>query len=152
VVSKIARSMVTEYGMSDALGPITYGKKQEHVFLGKEIAEERNYSEAVAQQIDEAIREIVDDCYAKARELLSGHREELDLLVEKLLEHESLERDDVEALIAHGVMADELEQDEEEDEADEGEDTGEAVESKPEAEGKPERGTLPPGVPEPGTP
>jgi cell division protease FtsH len=140
--------------MSDALGPITYGKKQEHVFLGKEIAEERNYSEAVAQQIDEAIREIVDECYAKARELLSGHRAELDLLVEMLLEHESLERADVEALIEHGMMADELEDEDEDEEADEGEDAEESVESTPEAEAdsKPERGAIPPGIPEPGTP
>jgi cell division protease FtsH len=154
VVSQIARSMVTEYGMSDTLGPITYGKKSQQVFLGKDIGEERNYSEAVAEQIDQAVREIADDCYAKARELLSAHREELDLLVEMLLEHESLERADVEALLEHGVMADELESEEEDEEeaAGEGEDAEETVETQPEAESKPERGAVPPGLPEPDTP
>jgi cell division protease FtsH len=153
VVSQIARSMVTEYGMSDALGPITYGKKSQQVFLGKDIGEERNYSEAVAEQIDQAVREIADDCYAKAKELLSGHREELDLLVEMLLEHESLERADVEALLKHGVMAADLKQQEADQETpDRDEESGEAVEKAPEAAGKPERGTIPPGLPEPGTP
>jgi len=155
VVSQIARAMVTEYGMSDMLGPITYGKKSQQVFLGKDIGEERNYSEAIAEQIDQAVREIADDCYAKARELLSAHRDELDLLVEKLLEHESLERKDVEALIEHGVMASELEEQQGEEQAEDAdEDTapGGVVQTPPEAAGKPERGTLPPGLPEPDTP
>ncbi|MFO8081920.1 MAG: cell division protein FtsH, partial [Armatimonadota bacterium] len=153
VVSQIARSMVTEYGMSDSLGPITYGKKSQQVFLGKDLGEERNYSEAIAEQIDQAVREIADECYAKAKELLSGHREELDLLVEMLLEHESLERADVEALLEHGVMAADLEQQEGEEEvSDRDEESGEAAEGAPEAAGKPERGTIPPGLPEPETP
>ena len=155
VVSKIARAMVTEYGMSDALGPITYGHKSEQVFLGKDIGEERNYSEAVAEQIDEAVREIADGCYARARELLSGHREELDLLVDMLLEHESLERKDVEALLEHGVMASELEEQQgeeaEEEEAEE-EEADESLETTPAPSGKPARGTLPRGLPEPDTP
>jgi len=153
VVSQIARSMVTEYGMSDALGPITYGKKSQQVFLGKDIGEERNYSEAVAEQIDQAVREIADDCYAKARELLAGHRKELDLLVEMLLEHESLDRADVEALIEHGVLASELEgAGAEEVSGAEGEGENEVVETPTEPERKRERGTIPPGIPEPDTP
>ncbi len=146
VVSKIARAMVTEYGMSDDLGPITYGKKTGHVFLGKDISEERNYSEAIAQQIDEAVREIVDDAHERATAILEENRDELDLLVEKLLEHESLEREDVKALIEHGVMASELEEDQAEE--------GEAGEEAPEAGEAPSGGrdAIPPGVPEPETP
>jgi len=153
VVSRIARAMVTEYGMSDALGPIQYGKKTGPVFLGKDLAEERNYSEAIAERIDQAVREIVDSCYDRARELLTGHRAELDLLVEKLLEHESLDRADVEALLEHGVMAAELAE-QQKAEAPAGDDTGtpKPVEAPPKAERKPERGAIPPGLPEPGTP
>ncbi len=149
VVSKIARAMVTEYGMSDDLGPITYGRKTGPVFLGKDIAEERNYSEEIARKIDLAVREIVDRAYDRAVSILTEHREQLDLLVEKLLEHESLEREDVEALIEHGVMADELEETEEE--ADEAEETEQPA---PEAEKcRRERpDAIPPGVPEPETP
>jgi len=153
VVSRIARAMVTEYGMSDELGPITYGRKTGPVFLGKDIAEERNYSEAIAEKIDQAVRKMVDDCYDRARELLSGHRPELDLLVEKLLVHETLDRADVEALLEHGVMAAELAQDEQEEQpADEDTGTGTQAEAPPKPERKPERGAIPPGVPEPGTP
>jgi len=153
VVSRIARAMVTEYGMSESLGPITYGKKTGPVFLGKDIAEERNYSEAVAEQIDQAVRQIVDRCYDRARELLGGHVPELDLLVEKLLEFESLDRADVEALLEHGVMASELVADEPvEEPADEDTGAGTPVPAPPKAERKAERGAIPPGVPEPGTP
>jgi cell division protease FtsH len=153
VVSRIARAMVTEYGMSDALGPIQYGKKTGPVFLGKDLAEERNYSEAIAERIDQAVREIVDSCYDRARDLLTGHRAELDLLVEKLLEHESLDRADVEALLEHGVMAADLAE-QEKAEGPTGDDAGKPkpVEAPPKAERKPERGAIPPGLPEPGTP
>ena len=153
VVSRIARAMVTEYGMSDALGPIQYGKKTGPVFLGKDLAEERNYSEAIAERIDQAVREIVDSCYDRARDLLTGHRAELDLLVEKLLERASLDRADVAALLEHGVMAAELAE-QQKAEAPAGDDTGtpKPVEAPPKAERKPERGAIPPGLPEPGTP
>jgi len=100
--------MVTEYGMSDELGPITYGRKTGPVFLGRDLAEERNYSEAVAESIDSEVRRVVDEAHERARALLADHRAELDLLVEKLLEHETLDRADVEALLEHGVMASEL--------------------------------------------
>ncbi len=151
VVSRIARAMVTEYGMSTELGPITYGKKTGPVFLGKDIAEERNYSEAVAEMIDSEVRALVDMCYERAKMILTDHRDELDLLVDKLLEVETLERDDVEALVKYGVMADELEGEEEavEDTPDDDRPapepaTGEAT--------QPRRGTVPPAMPEAQTP
>ncbi|MGC9318305.1 MAG: ATP-dependent zinc metalloprotease FtsH [Armatimonadota bacterium] len=150
VVSKIARAMVTEYGMSEDLGPITYGRKTGPVFLGKDLAEERNYSEAVAKKIDDAVRAIVDGAYERANAILAEHREELDLLVEKLLEHETLDRDDVEALLEHGVMAEELGE-EAEAEAEEAEEQPAEPAATEEATRK-QPGTIPPGMPEPETP
>ncbi|NLO06806.1 MAG: ATP-dependent zinc metalloprotease FtsH [candidate division WS1 bacterium] len=149
MVSKIARAMVTEYGMSDDLGPIAYGHRSQHVFLGKDINEERNYSEAVAEKIDAAVRGIVDGCYDRAREILHGRREQLDLLVEMLLEFETLDRADVDALLNHGVMARDLETND--DDTPTPAPTEDIVGRAPEpAERK--RGAVPPGVPEPGTP
>ncbi len=153
VVSKIARAMVTEFGMSEDLGPITYGRKTGPVFLGKDIAEERNYSEAIAQQIDEAVRTIVDGCHERARTILSEHREELDLLAEKLLEHESLEREDVQALMEHGVMAAEMEAEEGEQPVESGDDRPSDRAAAEATEGSEEkRGPVPPAMPEPETP
>ncbi len=151
VVSKTARAMVTEYGMSTDLGPITYGKKSEQVFLGKDIAEERNYSEAIAQRIDEAVREIVDGCYERARQILRDNREALDLLVDMLLEHETLEREDVEALIEHGMMASELEEQQDQEVSEETPQTGDSAGETGKAAGG-GRGTIPRGLPEPETP
>jgi len=100
-VSEIAREMVTEYGMSEKMGPITYGRKHGPVFLGKEFTEERNYSEDAARQIDGEIRRLVDDCYSRATEIVAEHREKLDLLAEALLERETLTQVEV-ATIAEG--------------------------------------------------
>ena len=77
-VTKIARAMVTEYGMSDALGPRIYGQRQEMVFLGREISEQRDYSDAVAEQIDAEVRAIVDGELARARKILSANQDKLD--------------------------------------------------------------------------
>ncbi|MGD9497791.1 MAG: cell division protein FtsH, partial [Armatimonadota bacterium] len=148
VVSRIARAMVTEYGMSDELGPITYGRKTGPIFLGRDLAEERNYSEAVAEKIDAEVREMVDQCYARARSILQEHRKELDLLVEKLLEHETLDREDVEALIEHGKMAAELEA-EERPEAQKAPGPEPVVRPAPGTAG---RGIVPPAMPEAQTP
>jgi len=154
IVSRIARAMVTEYGMSDELGPITYGRKTGPVFLGKDLAEERNYSEAVAEKIDAEVRDIVDRCHERARAMLVDHREELDVLVDKLLEHETLDRSDVEALIAHGKMAAELEAGDQpgEDEEDADREAADRAAAKAVEPERGERGTVPPGVPEAQTP
>jgi len=135
-VSQIARQMVTEYGMSSELGPITYGRKNGAVFLGKELAEERNYSEEAARKIDQEVRRLVDGAYNRATQIIREHRDKLDVLVEALLEHESLTMEQVESLLEHG----ELPQEEAEPEA-------EAVASpEPEAEGvelQPSPGVVP---------
>ena len=97
-VTRLARSMVTRLGMSSEMGPRVYGQKEEMVFLGREISEQRDYSEAVAEQIDAEVRKIVDDSYKLARKLLKKYRKQLDAVAEKLLEVESLTREDFEAI------------------------------------------------------
>jgi len=92
-VTKLARMMVTRLGMSDELGPMVYGKKQELVFLGREISEQRDYSEHVAQKIDAAIQKIVQEAYKKSKSILMQYRNELDKIAEKLLDVETLDAD-----------------------------------------------------------
>jgi len=89
-VTKLARTMVMRLGMSDALGPMVYGKKEELVFLGREISEQRDYSEHIAEKIDSAIQNLVQEAYQKAKDILNQYRTELDRVAEKLLEVESL--------------------------------------------------------------
>ncbi len=103
-VSKLAREMVTDYGMSDELGPITYGHHTGPVFLGKDFAEERNYSEDAAEKIDREVRRLVDEAYQRALEILGQHRDKLELLVEALLEHETLAMEQVEAIVERGEL------------------------------------------------
>ena len=98
--TRIARSMVTQYGMSDSLGPLTFGEKEELVFLGKEIGEQRNYSEDVAQVIDEEVRSLVNEAYEHARGIITRYRDKLTAIAEKLEEEETLEADAFEAFFA----------------------------------------------------
>jgi cell division protease FtsH len=87
----LARQMVTQWGMSERLGPRTFGRKEEMVFLGREISETRNYSEKVAEEIDEEVRQIIDKAYHTAKQLLSENRDKIDSIVAALLEHETIE-------------------------------------------------------------
>ncbi len=98
--TKLARKMVTAYGMSEALGPLTFGDRDELVFLGREIAEQRNYSDEVAEEIDREVRRIVDEAYGRARSILSTYKEKLETLARRLIEVETLERQEFEALVA----------------------------------------------------
>ncbi len=93
-VTKLARTMVMRLGMSEELGPMVYGKKEELVFLGREISEQRDYSEHIAEKIDAAIQSIVQDAYKKAKDILNRYREELDQVADKLLEFETLSADE----------------------------------------------------------
>jgi len=97
--TKLARAMVTRYGMSEKLGPMTFGEKQELVFLGKEIGEQREYSEKVAQEIDEEVRRIIREAYERAKEILTKNREKLDRLAQALMEKETLEGDELKAYL-----------------------------------------------------
>ncbi len=98
--TKMARVMVTQYGMSDKLGPRTFGQKEDMIFLGREIAEQRDYSEKVAQEIDQEIREIILRSYNRAMDILRSKRDQLDTLASRLIEHETLEGPELQALLA----------------------------------------------------
>jgi cell division protease FtsH len=91
-VTKTARSMVTRLGMSDELGPMVYGQKEELVFLGREISEQRDYSETVAEKIDAEVRTLVHEAYQRAKEILSNYRTQLDEIAARLIEEETLDR------------------------------------------------------------
>ena len=94
-VTNIARQMVTKWGMSHTLGLVSYGGSEDEVFLGRELATQRNYSDETAGRIDEEIKRIVDECYQLAMTTLREHRAQLDTLAEALLEHESLDEKEI---------------------------------------------------------
>jgi cell division protease FtsH len=96
----LARRMVTEFGMSDKLGPLSFGKRDELVFLGREIGEQRNYSDEVAKTIDDEVRAIIDKAYERATEVLTTHRDKLVALAEKLVAEETVDADAFETLFS----------------------------------------------------
>ncbi len=97
--TELARRMVTEYGMSEKLGPITLGRRHSNPFLGRDLMEDRNYSEQVAMEIDREVRSIIEKCYTRAKEILTENREKMDRIAKILLERETLEREEFEALM-----------------------------------------------------
>lgn len=98
--TRLARKMVTEYGMSDKLGPLTFGRKEELVFLGREIGEQRNYSEEVAKVIDEEVRRFINQAHETALRVLSENKDKLVKLAQRLIEVETLEGSELEAMFA----------------------------------------------------
>jgi cell division protease FtsH len=98
--TELARKMVCEWGMSAEMGPLTFGKREESIFLGKEFARHQDYSEATAVRIDDEIRRFVNAAYAAARSILEQHREALEAITTALLEHEVLDGDRIYDLIA----------------------------------------------------
>jgi cell division protease FtsH len=96
----LARKMVTEFGMSDKLGPLTLGTKHGPVFLGRDLFESQNYSDKIAYEIDKEVRRIIDECHSRARVVLTEHKETLDRIAKALLERESLQSDELDTLIA----------------------------------------------------
>jgi cell division protease FtsH len=97
-VTQVARMMVTRMGMSNEMGLMTYGQKEELIFLGREISEQRDYSEAIAEKIDSEVRRLVDDAYKLTKKLLTKYRDRLDAVAEKLLEVETLTREEFESI------------------------------------------------------
>ena len=97
-VTQIARTMVTRLGMSSEMGPMVYGQKEELIFLGREISEQRDYSEAVAEQIDAEVRKLVNDAYKVSRQILLDYRDKLDAVAKRLLEVETISRDEFEKI------------------------------------------------------
>ena len=98
--TELARRMVTQYGMSDSLGPIQYGRGSHQVFLGRDIGEDRNYSEEIASKIDAEVRKIIDECYANAKMLLDMNWAKVERMVASLLEHETVEAEEVGAILS----------------------------------------------------
>ena len=97
-VTRMARAMVTRMGMSSEMGPMTYGQKEELIFLGREISEQRDYSEAVAQQIDREVRKVVEEAYKLAQATVKKYQAQLDAVAKKLLDAESITREEFEAI------------------------------------------------------
>ncbi len=97
--TSMARRMVTEWGMSDRLGPLAYGKKEEQIFLGREIAQHRDYSEHTAIEIDEEVKRIVGDNYERAKRLIRERKDTLDALTKALLEKETLDGPEIDAIV-----------------------------------------------------
>ena len=92
--------MVTEFGMSDKLGPLSFGKRDEMVFLGRSMGEQRDYSDEVARTIDEEVRAIIDRAYERATEVLTTHQDRLVALAEKLVAEETVDAEGFEALFS----------------------------------------------------
>jgi cell division protease FtsH len=99
VATERARKMVTEWGMSPSMGPLAFGKKEEQIFLGREISQHRDYSEGTAIQIDHEVKRIVDEGYGRALKVLEDNRDTLIRLAEALLEYETLDNSEIEAII-----------------------------------------------------
>jgi cell division protease FtsH len=98
--TKMARAMVTQYGMSEKLGPLIFGEKDELVFLGKEIGEQRNYSEEIARQIDHEVRRIIEAAYDKATRIVQANKAKLEEIAQRLLKEETLDAQSFEAMFA----------------------------------------------------
>ena len=98
--TELARKMVCEWGMSKTMGPRTFGKREESIFLGKEFARHQDYSEATAVQIDEEISHFVKEAYIGARQILEDSRDALEAISEALLEHEVLDGEEIYEIIA----------------------------------------------------
>ncbi|HSG99387.1 MAG TPA: cell division protein FtsH, partial [candidate division Zixibacteria bacterium] len=98
--TELARKMVCSFGMSDKLGPVTFGKKEEQIFLGREFAQHQDYSEETAQLIDKEVRAIVEKAEATATRILTDHRTALERLARTLLEKEIVDGDEIDEIIA----------------------------------------------------
>jgi cell division protease FtsH len=100
--SDLARKMVCDFGMSDELGPLTFGKSEEHIFLGREIAQHRDYSELTAQKIDAEVKKIVSGAYSKTSQLIKDNLDILHRMANALLEKETLTSKDVDEIMRDG--------------------------------------------------
>ena len=103
-MTRLARKMVCEWGMSEKLGMLEYGEHEDHVFLPRDMGRTRDYSEATAQEIDREVRRIVDEAYARAKDLIMTHRDKVELIAKALLEYETLDGDQVKEIIETGTM------------------------------------------------
>ena len=96
--TRLAKDMVTRYGMSDKLGPRTFGRREEMVFLGREISEQRDYSDKVAEEIDQEVRTLVQTSYDEAKQILTDNQESLERIAKYLIQYETVEGDQLDRL------------------------------------------------------
>ena len=97
--TKLARNMVTQWGMSDKMGNMTYGEPQEHVFMGRDFGQTKNYSEQIAYELDKEVKKIIDEKHELAKQILTENRDILDELAMSLLDHETINADEFDELI-----------------------------------------------------
>ncbi len=103
----IARKMVTEYGMSDKLGPLQFGSGSGgQVFLGRDMQNEQNYSDAIAYEIDQEVQRFIKESYERCRQILTEHKDKLELVAQQLLELETLDAEQIESLVEEGKLPD----------------------------------------------
>ena len=153
--TRIIRSMIMEYGMSDAIGPIAYGEENHQVFLGRDLNRERNYSEEIAGEIDREVRRYIEEAYEACRTIIVENRDKLDLIAKELLERETLSAAELEELMTKGAIS---EKDKQNDDTD---DTGkpapipvdvvidDSTQTSEEAERAAEKPPAPVAAPEP---
>ncbi|MEO6785459.1 MAG: ATP-dependent zinc metalloprotease FtsH, partial [Chthoniobacteraceae bacterium] len=103
-MTRLARKMVCEWGMSDTLGMVEYGDHEEHVFLGRDLGRDRQYSEATAQEIDREVKKLCDDAYNRAMQLIMSNRDKLEIIAKALLEFETLDGEQVKDIVQTGRM------------------------------------------------
>ena len=139
----LARKMICEWGMSKTLGPLAYGKKEEQIFLGREISQHKDYSEATAIAIDKEVKELVAKSYERAKKLVRENKKTLDKLAEALLERESLGSHEVDVIVFGKIKADELAKKEAKAKAAVIAEQENSIEAKSESNTKPEPATKP---------
>lgn len=100
--TQLARQMICEYGMSENIGPVTFGHRQDQVFLGRDIARDKDYSEEVAAEIDKEVRSFMEDAYAATEKLLSDNIDKLHVIAKALMEKETLEEEEINQLVQYG--------------------------------------------------
>jgi cell division protease FtsH len=103
-MTRMARRMVCEWGMSERMGMVEYGDHEDYVFLGRDIHRNRDYSEQTAQEIDREVRRIVDEGYERAKKLINDNRDKIEIIVKALLEFETLDGAQVKDILQHGRM------------------------------------------------
>jgi cell division protease FtsH len=103
-MTRLARKMVCEWGMSERLGMVEYGEHEDYVFLGRDISRARDYSESTAQEIDREVRRLVDEAYSRAKNVILQHREKVEIIAKALLEYETLDGDHIRDILQHGEM------------------------------------------------
>jgi len=96
--------MVCHWGMSDKLGMVQYGENNEYVFLGREMMRSKDYSERIAQEIDGEVKRIIDEAYARAKNIIETHRDKLEMIAQKLLEYETLDGEQVREIVHKGTF------------------------------------------------